>query len=79
MRKAHLSGRGVGVLLPFLIAVALGIAALNKCGDDKIIVETPPGVIYGYVSDSVTTAALESVAIYAYRILSRAVYAVRPG
>lgn len=66
MRNAHLSGRGVSVPLPFSIAVALGIAALIKCGDDKIIVETAPGVIYGYVSDSVTTAPVESASIYAY-------------
>ncbi len=50
------------------LLTSLVLAALMNCKDKNkdIIIEKPPGIIYGFVSDSITSAPIESAAISPY-------------
>jgi hypothetical protein len=56
-----------------LIAIALVFSSMATCSKDKIV-ETAPGKVYGVVTDSITSAPIESAAIYPYDIGSAPKY-----
>ncbi len=57
------NGRRSATLITLLTLLVL--VSLINCQDKKkdIIIEKPPGIIYGFVSDSITSAPIESAAI----------------
>ncbi len=62
--------RNASTAFMFSIVAALIIVSLFNCSDKKIITETPPGILFGIVTDSVTSAPIESAAVYPYNINS---------
>jgi hypothetical protein len=64
----------ISTLFSFSVVAALIFISLLNCGDKKVVVETPPGILYGNVIDSLTSAPIVNAAVYPYNINSAPKY-----